>query len=261
MSGITLTILGCGNSAGTPAIGNYWGQCDPAEPRNRRTRPAIAIRSANTTIIVDTGPDLREQINRADIQHIDAVLYTHAHGDHVHGIDDLRSLRNRSKKVIDMWGDKPTVEELLERFGYLFADKHEGLYPRVLKPHVFTFGQPLTIGDITVTPFQQDHGTCNSVGLRIGDVAYSTDAIRFNETALGILSGIKTWIVDAAGYKMPENKVHMTLKDLYRVNETVRAEKIYLTHLTPAMDYRMMLKELPNGYEPAWDGLNISCNI
>lgn len=257
MTGPTLTILGCGNSGGTPGIGNHWGKCDPAEPRNRRTRAAAAIRTPATTLVIDTGPDLREQVNRAGIDRIDAVLYTHAHGDHIHGIDDLRALRIRHKKLIDIWGNQATIDELLERFTYLFNDRAGGLYPQVLNPHVFTFNEPMTIGDISFIPFDQSHGTCRTVGFRIGDTAYCTDLIALEPAAYDILRGIKTWVVDAAGYKMPENKVHMTLKNVYAANDIIGAETIYLTHLSPGMDYRTMLDELPQGYAPAYDGLEI----
>ena len=243
-----------------PAIGNHWGKCDPAEPRNRRLRAAAAIRSADTTLVIDTGPDVREQVNRAGISSIDAVLYTHAHGDHVNGIDDLRALRVRTKKLIDIWGNDATIAELQDRFAYLFNDRMGGLYPQVLRPYIFAFNAPMTIGDIEVTPFDQSHGTCRTVGFRIGDTAYSTDVIAFDSDAYAVLKGIKTWVVDAAGYKMPDNKVHMTLKNVYAANDIVGAEAIYLTHLTPGMDYRTMLDELPQGYKPAYDGLEIGIN-
>jgi phosphoribosyl 1,2-cyclic phosphate phosphodiesterase len=261
---LNLRIMGCGNSAGVPAIGNRWGNCDPNEPKNRRSRPSALLRSENTAIVIDTGPDFREQLNRADVSAIDAVFYTHAHGDHLHGLDDLRTLRNRMEREIPMYGSRATVEEIEERFQYMFIEKSGGVYLRVLRTHVVeneAMGKPMTIGDITFTPFRQDHGTCESIGLRVGDLAYCTDVVRFNEMALDILKGVKTWVIDAAGYVMPKNLVHMTLRQIYEYNKTVRAEQVYLTHLTPAMDYATLVKELPAGYSPAYDGLELSIGI
>lgn len=259
MTQLRFTVLGCGNSSGTPSIGNYWGNCDPAEPKNLRTRPAATIQSATTTILIDTGPDLRQQANKAGIETVDGVLYTHAHADHIHGIDDLRSFRLRAKSLIDIYGNQATMDELQERFAYMFIEKH-GIYPQIVEPHAFeddAYGSPQKIGDIEFIPFIQDHGTCNSIGYRVGDLAYSTDVVDFSQQALETLRGIKTWIVDAAGYKMPKNMVHMTLREVYAMNEIVQAEKVYLTHLSNQMDYQTLRKELPQGFEPAYDGLEI----
>lgn len=256
---LTFTVLGSGNSAGTPAIGNYWGNCDPAEPRNRRLRTSALVRSSETTILIDTGPDMREQINRANVSKIDAVLYTHAHGDHINGVDDLRVLRHRNKKIIDVYGSRETIQELYERFSYMFEER-EKIYPKVIEPHVIDkdrYDTAMIVGDIGFIPYEQDHGTCKSLGYRFGDLAYSTDMVDLDEKALDVLKGIKTWVVDAAGYKMEYNKVHATLRQIYAFNEIVQAPVVYLTHLTPQMDYRMLLKELPDGFEPAYDGLEL----
>lgn len=259
-----ITILGCGNSAGVPSIGNYWGNCDPAEPRNRRTRPGIAVQSAATTIIIDTGPDIRDQMNREDIRNLDAVLYTHAHGDHVCGIDDLRLFRLRNKKYVDIYGSRETLSELQMRFNYMFIEQ-AAIYPKVLNPHIIEpdhYGLTMKIGDIEFIPFEQDHGTCRSLGFRFGDAAYSTDFVRLEDKALDVLRGVKTWIADAAGYKMEKNIVHVTLPQLMDMNDQVGAERVILTHMSTAMDYQTLLKELPAGYEPAYDGLsfNFSCS-
>lgn len=256
---IKVTILGCGNSAGVPSIGNYWGNCDPDEPKNRRTRPSIAVQSAKTTLVVDTGPDFREQMNRENITNLDAVLYTHAHGDHITGMDDLRVMRHRLKRLIDIYGSRETLAELQMRFNYMFIEQAE-IYPKVIIPHAIEtdhFGIPMTIGDITLTPFEQDHGTCRSTGYRFGDLAYSTDVVGLDEKALAVLRGIKIWVLDASGYKMDKNVVHMTLRQAFALNEIVKAEKVYLTHMTTAMDYQTLRKELPPGFEPAWDGMQI----
>ena len=256
---LTVTILGCGNSAGTPAIGNYWGNCDPDEPRNRRTRPGIAVQSATTTLIVDTGPDFREQMNREDINDLDAVLYTHAHSDHITGIDELRVLRNRKKKKIDIYAAPDTMSEIRHRYDYMFVEK-AAIYPSAVEPHIIapeTLGQPMTLGDIIFTPFAQDHGTCTSLGFRFGSLGYSTDVVRFDDKALKILKGIDCWIIDAAGYKMERNMVHLTLRQIYDYNKIIGAKMVYLTHLSPLMDYQTLRRELTDGFEPAYDGLRI----
>ena len=258
---VTVTILGCGNSEGTPSIGNEWGACDPAEPKNIRTRPGIAIRSAKTTLIIDTGPDFKAQMNRENIKTLDAVLYTHAHGDHIMGIDDLRPIYKRKREAIHIYGDQATITELRTQFSYQFIEKAT-IYPKVLESNVIPasqFGKPMTIGNIEFIPFEQDHGTCMSLGFRFGDLAYSTDLVGLPAQSIETLQGIKTWIVDAAGYKMPINRVHYTLEKLYEANEIVGAKQVYLTHLSPAMDYRTLTEELPKGYAPAYDGLQIPC--
>lgn len=257
-----LTILGCGNSEGTPSAGNHWGLCDPAEPKNRRTRPSVAVQSANTTIIIDTGTDFREQLNRQDIRKVDAVLYTHAHSDHVGGIDDLRPFYKRTKQRIPVYGDKATLDELQERFDYQFVEKFQ-IYPQVLEAHVITQSQlckPMTIGDISFIPYEQDHGTCKSLGFRFGDIAYSTDLVDLPPESLRALQGIKTWIADGAGYHMPINRVHYTLERLIEANKAVGAKQVYVTHLAPSMDYKKLAAELPSGFAPAYDGLQIPCS-
>lgn len=255
-----ITILGCGASGGVPAIGNVWGKCDPNEPRNQRSRCSIAVQSATTTLVVDSGPDFRMQINRAEIEKIDAILYTHAHGDHINGLDELTSLRRRDKKPMDVYGMPETIEELQQRFNYLFTNDAQGLYPASAVARGWDnadIGTTMRIGDIEFTAFRQDHGTCDTLGFRFGDIAYSTDMVRLNDTALDVLKGIKTWIVDGAGYHQNDNKVHIGIEGVQAYARTLGIEKVYLTHLSLIMDYDTLLKELPDGIFPAYDGLII----
>lgn len=259
---VQITILGCGNSAGVPAAGNHWGQCDPQEPKNRRSRPGIAVQSENTTLVVDTSADFREQSIRNNLKTVDAVFYTHAHGDHIHGIDDLRGYRLRTGQIIETYSNRVTMEELLERFTYMFETRTD-IYPQILSPNIIEkhqYGQTLTIGDIHLVPFEQEHGTCKTMGLRFGDLGYSTDVVSLDEAALAALAGIKTWVVDAAGYKMEKNFVHFTLRQVIAMNEIIRAERVCLTHMPGFMDYQTLLRELPDGYEPAYDGMVISAH-
>lgn len=252
-----IIILGCGNGAGVPAIGNHWGKCDPNEPKNRRTRASIAISTENQTILVDTGPDLREQLNRHNIRDIDAILYTHAHADHVHGIDEIRTLSRIHKKMYAAYGDTPTMDEITQRFNYMFQEMADGFYPAVLKAYRIEMNEILRLESLEILPFLQDHGTRTSVGYRIGNLAYSTDMKRLDEAAFDALKGIDTWVVDGCGYQQPDNPVHANLKEVFAYNERVGASRVVLTHLAPNMDYHTVTSELPDGYEVAYDGMTL----
>lgn len=256
------TILGCGNSTGVPAIGNYWGACDPSEPKNKRTRSSIAVQTDTTTLVVDTGPDFREQINCANIASVDAVLYTHAHGDHVNGIDELRTLSMRQQKLMPVYLNEWSLEDLERRFFYLFKGGMSELYPPVLEPHLIKeFGRKMKIGDIEFVPFEQDHGTCMTVGFRFGDFAYSVDIKDLNDEAINLIKGVKSWVVDGAGYKSTTNKVHAGLERIYELNQKIGAETVYITSLSLGMDYQTLCGELRPGYKPAHDGMILDINI
>ena len=254
-----LTILGCGDSAGTPRIGNNWGKCDPAEPKNMRTRPSICVRSEGTTLVVDTGPDFRNQINRENIESVSAILYTHAHGDHVNGMDDLRPWFDRTKVQIPIYLMQETLDDLMFRFNYIFKQKSP-LYPPIVETHVWNenqYGVSQQIGDIFFIPFLQDHGFQKTLGFRFGDTAYSTDVIRLDKAAIDTLKGIKTWVVDGANLNWDTPVVHMNLQTILNINEMIGAEKIYLTHLKNDLDYKTMVDSLPPNIEPAYDGLKL----
>ncbi len=251
-----VTILGCGNSTGVPAVGNYWGACDPDDPKNRRLRPCALIEAGDSKLVIDTGPDFREQLCAADVNNVDAILYTHEHGDHTHGIDDLRVLAFRNKKQIPVYGNEQTLSELERRFHYLFKGGAADIYPPILEPHVIQdFGVVSVIEDVSFTPFEQDHGTVMSVGYRFGNFAYSTDVKTLDDDAVQTLKGIDIWVVDCAGYHDNQNKVHASIQQIYSLNEKIGAKTVYLTSLTLAMDYQTLKKELHDGYFPCHDGL------
>lgn len=249
-------ITGCGNAAGTPTLTNYWGKCDPQEPKNKRLRPAALIRTKETTLAIDTGPDFREQALRHGISDLDAVFYTHEHGDHVHGVDELRTLhRLNNEKVFPIYSNAQTLKTLQQRFDYMFEETGKGFYKAVLLPKTLSRSQAFEIGDIPVQSYEQDHGTCVSLGFRFGEIAYSTDMVGLDDEAIKIIQGVKIWIADAAAYHSDTNPVHAGLNKVYALNEKIGAEKVYLTHLPPTMDYQTLLKELPEGFLPAYDGL------
>ena len=252
-----LIILGCGASAGVPAIGNWWGNCDPSEPKNIRTRPSIALQTETTLAIVDTGPDFREQMNRENLGCPEGIILTHVHSDHVNGIDELRTLQRLYKRNFAVYAMEETMTALRKRVDYMFTSSEDGFYPTVCEPVILDMLKPFSIGDIELTPFEQDHGTIHSLGLRIGNVAYSTDVKRLNDDAYGILKGIETWVVDGAGHHARENPVHASIEEIQEMNTRIGASKIILTHLPPTMDYRRMVVELPEKFLPAYDGMVI----
>lgn len=257
---VTFTILGSGNSSGVPAIGNYWGVCDPNEPKNRRNRCCAAVQSEDTTIIIDTGADIRHQLNEFDIGSLDAVFYTHQHSDHTHGIDDLRSFFFRNDKIpIPCYGNETTLTELQERFLYLFkGGNHDYFYPAILTAHIFDadrFGLTHKYKDITYIPFEMDHATCKTVGYRFGNVSYCVDMKYLDDNALNVLKGSDVLVVDGAGYNSENNDVHAGLNALYEYNEIIQAKEVYVTCLSSMMDYKTLKNELPDGFYPAYDGL------
>lgn len=259
-----ITILGCGGSGGTPLATGYWGLCDPSEPKNTRTRASIAIRTEKTCVVIDTGPDFRLQTLRENIDRIDAVFYTHFHGDHVNGIDDLRyvaikrRINGEEGYQIPVYMDQTTYDDLKIRFGYMFSESPDGLYQPLLDVHIIDENMSnIIIGDITLQPFVQTHGRGRSLGYKIGDVGYSTDVSDFDKNSLNALQGIKTWIIDCGQYDADETTVHLNYKQVLEWNDVIGADKLYLTHLTPRADYMTVNNETDGNVECAFDGMKL----
>ncbi|MDR3517787.1 MAG: MBL fold metallo-hydrolase [Azospirillaceae bacterium] len=248
-----VTILGCGGSHGVPMIGNDWGRCDPANPRNERRRASILVEQGDTHILVDTSPDLRAQLLGAQVRWLDAVLYTHAHADHTHGIDDLRSMNSIMGRDIPIYADRETLESLMVRFSYCFrALSHAFYYKPVLLPH--RIEGPWRIGDLLIRPFAQDHGYTTSQGFRFGNFAYSTDVVNFDDKAWAVLAGIDTWIVDCVRLE-PEHPVHAHLPKVLDWVERLRPRRTILTHMNQTMDYAQVSAILPRGIEVGYDNM------
>lgn len=251
-----ITVLGCGSSGGVPLIGNVWGACDPAHPRNRRTRVSILVQKDDTTVLVDTSPDLRQQLLACNLQTMDAVLYTHAHADHTHGIDELRSVNWLTRNPIDLYADPATLAELRAKFSYVFHEPGRTKFyaPSVL-PHEISGA--FQVGALDIVPFYQNHGSIRSLGYRFGNFAYSTDVWELDDEAFEILRGTKTWIVDCVRAK-PHN-THAHLQKTLSWIERVKPERAFLTHMNESMDYATLIETLPAGILPAYDGLVLEC--
>ncbi len=253
-------ILGCGGSSGVPATGNFWGKCDPSESRNRRFRCSLAVQSAKTTVVIDTSPELRQQTALFDIKNIDGIFYTHHHSDHTHGISDLRPMFFRNgHNAIPCFSNSQTVKEIIQRFDFMFLNgENTDLYPPVLTAHAFKksqYGNLQKFKDISYIPFKMDHGTCMSVGYRFNDLSYCVDMKTMSNEALEYIKGSKIWIVDGSGYNNADHPVHADLSTLYEYNKIIGAQEVYVTSLSPSIDYQTFRKELPKGFYPAYDGL------
>ncbi len=252
---LKVTVLGCGSSGGVPRIGHDWGACDPAEPKNRRSRCSIMVQRGETTVLIDTSPDLRQQFLTADIDRLDGVLYTHDHADQSHGIDELRVVHLRHNRRIDIHADPATASTLRNRFGYCFGDNEDKGYPAILNLNLFD--GPVTVdgpgGSIKAVPFPQDHGAVTSYGFRIGPFAYSSDVVGLPEESWEILDGVECWLVDALRYKPHPTHAHldMTLEWIDRL----KPKHAVLTNLNVDLDYQTLKAEVPDGVEPAYDGM------
>jgi phosphoribosyl 1,2-cyclic phosphate phosphodiesterase len=263
---LTFRILGCGSSPGVPRMGGDWGVCDPTNPRNRRRRASLLITRRDpdtggmTRVLIDTGPDLREQTLDADIDWVDGVVYTHPHADHIHGIDDLRSFVINRKRIVDIYADEATLARLNQAFGYCFTTPPGSSYPPILRAHGITAGQGLTIegpgGPISLMPFLQEHGEITSLGFRIGDVAYSPDVSRLDNRATPYLTGLSVWILDALRYK--PHPSHFSVDEALAWIEQLKPTRAILTHMHVDLDYATLLQALPAGIEPAYDGLEFT---
>ncbi|MCF8504457.1 MAG: MBL fold metallo-hydrolase [Caulobacter sp.] len=263
---LEVTILGSGSSGGVPRADGDWGDCDSAEPKNRRRRCSLLVRrkgeGPQTTVLVDTSPDLREQAIAAEVRRIDAVLFTHDHADQVHGIDDLRAFFLRQRSRIPAWMDEATGAALEQRFRYIF--ENTGGYPAILRPERLpAYGQAFSIdgpsGAIPVNTFDQEHGYVRCVGYRFGPVAYSPDVNGLPDEAFAALAGVDTWIVDALRYTPHPSHAHLerTLDWIARV----KPRRAILTNLHIDMDYRVLSKTLPEGVEPAFDGMTLDVDL
>ena len=249
-----VTVLGCGSSQGVPMIGGRWGDCDPGNPRNRRRRPSIFVEWDGVNILVDTSPDLRAQALDAGIDRVDAVLFTHAHADHVHGIDDLRGIWRGTGKDIDVYAENEVLDEIVSRFPYLFrgASGPERNYPPFLRPRAID--GPIEIQGIAVVPFEQDHGICASTGFRFDGFAYSTDVVRLSDRSLDLLAGIDTWLVDC----LRLNRAHPTHAHWPVTGawlDRVQPRRAVLTHMNHHADYDAMQAATPDNVVPAHDGM------
>lgn len=247
-----VTILGCGTSTGVPRLPGDWGDCDPDNPKNRRRRASILVEEGGTTVLVDCGPDMRMQLLDAGVDRLDAVLVTHDHADHTHGIDDLRGFYQESRDQVPLYAAPRTLEILRRRFDYIFDSRHG--YPPIVAGR--EIDGPLKIGALAVTPFEQAHGPITSLGFRFGDIAYSTDVADLPDDSVAALEGVKIWIVDALRYK--SHPSHFSLGDAMGFIERIGCERAILTHMNNKMDYDKLVGELPNHIEPAYDGMVIS---
>lgn len=249
-------ILGCGTSSGVPRIGNDWGDCDPAEPRNRRTRVSILVEHEGTRILVDTGPDMREQLLAADVSTLDAVIWTHDHADHCHGIDDLRQIFHAIGAPVTGYARPDTLDSIRSRFDYVFLGK-DGYPPTV---RGLPLPDALHIDGLTIRVVDQPHGSITAAGLRFEadgkSISYSTDCNILTNDMQSLFKETDLWIVDALRHRPHPSHPH--LEQTLGWIDSVKPRRAILTHMDQSMDYAALLAELPAGVEPGYDGLEIT---
>ncbi len=254
-----VTVLGCGGSAGVPMIGGAdgagdWGACDPAEPRNVRSRSSIVVESGGARLLVDTAPEMRVQLLACRVPGVDAILYTHAHADHITGLDDVRILNRIAGRPLEAFATRRTLEELGRRFGYAFRPwEPPNFFRPVLEPREVSPGQTVSMAGMAVRLFEQDHGYASTLGVRIGAFAYSTDVVGLDTAALDTLSGVDTWLVGCFCRAPHPTHAHVDLVLGWAAR--IGARRTVLTHMGTDLDWDWLIRRLPPGVEPGHDGL------
>ena len=258
---LKFTILGCGTSGGVPRVGNHWGACDATNPKNRRTRCSLLVQrkgaEGETAVLVDTSPDLRQQLLDAGVGWLDGVLYTHDHADHTHGIDDLRQVCFNGRRRVDVYYDETTGKQLLARFRYCFEQPPGSEYPTILNGHEIRAGESFGIsgagGEIEALPFRQLHGAGETLGFRFGGLAYSPDVSDLPEESVESLKNLDVWILDALRYTLHPS--HLSVEQALDWIARVKPKRALLTHMHVDLDYAVLAEQLPPGVEPAYDGM------
>ena len=259
---LKITLLGCGSSGGVPRLGEKWGACDPLNPKNRRQRCSALIEKKNTKgttrVLIDTSPDMRNQLLSVGIGELDAILYTHAHADHVHGLDDLRMIVINMRKRLPVWADAATKADLISRFGYAFETPKGSNYPPILE--INDIDGPFKIegagGPLSFVPLEVNHGNIDALGFRVADIAYLPDVFEIPEQTWAKLMNLKLWVVDALRYEPHPSHSHLerTLKWI----ERAKPERSIITNMHVDLDFETLYHELPINVEPAFDMLSIT---
>ncbi len=268
MNRLRLTVLGCGSSPGVPRINGDWGACDPGNPKNRRLRSSAMLEqidpSGDTTrVVIDTSPDFREQMITTGVEQLDAVVYTHAHADHIHGIDDLRSYVMNRKRLMDLYADAETHHRLMQAFGYCFVTPPNGTYPPIAQARLIDHETRFQIdgagGPMTLLPLPQVHGDILSLGFRIGNIAYCSDVSALPDATVEKMQNLEILVIDALQYR--RHPSHFSLEETLHWIEELKPTKAYLTHMHIPLDYETVLKETPDHVQPCFDGMVIEVTL
>lgn len=262
---IVATILGCGSSGGVPRIGSHWGVCDPDNPKNRRRRCSLLLEGYSeasnepTRILIDTGCDVREQLLDANVDRVEAVLYTHEHADHTHGIDDLRVLALNAHRRVNVYFSQEAANRIVPSFAYCFTAPPGSDYPPILSQHIIAAGHEVTIegpgGSIAVLPFRQDHGDISTLGFRVGGFAYSCDLSGIPGDSESAVSDLEIWVLDAL--RPTPHPSHLSLPESLSLIEKLKPRQAILTNLHIDLDYVQTDVMTPGHVRPAFDGLRI----
>lgn len=253
-----ITILGCGAAPGVPSVSTGWGRCDPANPKNRRRRASILVEEGGKTLLIDTSPDLRDQLLDAGVRHLDGVLFTHAHADHIHGLDELREVNRAMRAPIPVYGTAETLEVLEHRFEYAFQGIPEGkpIFRPWLLANVIESDQAFSVAGVPVRAFLQDHGYGTTIGYRFANAAYSTDLIDLPATSRDIVRGAKLWIVGAL--QEAPHPTHASLQQVLGWVKDLAPARTVITHMSNDLDYDTLVSHLlPVGVTPGFDGFSI----